>query len=189
MSDETMRTLDRAAQESPDDKAAATKLAVEKVRAGALAAVVTASSKHPTKYHAPRRLGRDRQTAGYSTPLTRATGRLYVGSAEGTPELSKKTRIAAARATLLAVGIDPVAVTLTWSRKAGCSMCPCSPGYIVKLAKQDPAGPKVGARIREDAAQPTDDIYGTVVVQAGEPEPKTEMETLRDQLGIKNGGR
>jgi hypothetical protein len=121
--------------------------------------------------------------------VKRTTGRLYVWSAKGTPELSKKTRIAAARATLLAVGIDPVAVTLSWSPKAGCSMCPCSPGYIVKLAKQDPAGPQVGARIREDAALVTDDIYGTVVVPASEPEPKTEMELLRDGLGIQNGGR
>jgi len=187
--DETTRSLERVVDADPSDTTAALALAVAKVRAGALAAVVEAHADRPTKYHAPRRIGRNRNTSGWSEPDRRATGRLYLWSADGTPELSRKTRIAAARAALLAVGIDPVAVTLTWSGKAGCSLCPCSPGYIIKITKQDPAGPKIGTRIREDAASPTDNIYGTVVVQASEPEPKTEMELIRDGLGIRNGGR
>ena len=39
----------------------------------------------------------------------------------------------AALSALLSLGVDIEKVKLSWNQKAGCSMCPCSPGFIVKV--------------------------------------------------------
>ncbi len=31
-----------------------------------------------------------------------------------------------------ALGLDASSIKVGWSKKAGCTMCPCSPGFIVK---------------------------------------------------------
>ncbi len=31
------------------------------------------------------------------------------------------------------VGVSPYDVTHSYSKKAGCSMCPCSPGFLIKI--------------------------------------------------------
>ena len=32
---------------------------------------------------------------------------------------------------LVRAGIDPDTVRVNWSKHAGCSVCPCSPGFII----------------------------------------------------------
>ncbi len=40
-------------------------------------------------------------------------------------------------------------ITLHWSKKAGCSMCPCSPGFIIR-ADREQLKDKTGGRLSED---------------------------------------
>lgn len=165
-------TLERRVAADPGDEGAALALATARVRAGADVAVVSTHHRAPAKW-------------------SRKNGRVYVSSAPGSVELTRRTRIKAARAILAAVGIDPTQVTLTWSRHAGCSTCPCSPGYILKTVcpcERCRTGRTCGGLA---AATARSDIWGTVVAadDGSAPEPKSEMEMIRDKLGIRNGGR
>lgn len=76
---------------------------------------------------------------------------------------------------------------IRWSQKAGCSMCPCSPGFILEGART--AGLGIWITIEADEPQVTDteeaehrasqllaDPTITTALQATEPEPKVQPE-------------
>jgi hypothetical protein len=53
------------------------------------------------------------------------------------------------------LGCQPEQVKLNWSQHAGCSMCPCSPGYIVTAPVQKPLDIYVKVEAANDAAAVT----------------------------------
>ena len=48
------------------------------------------------------------------------------------------------------LNVSPNKVTIRWSNKAGCSMCPCSPGFIVDGWDENLSGHDVHVKVSAD---------------------------------------
>jgi hypothetical protein len=94
---------------------------------------------------------------------------LFVGRRNRPTDLYRRELMPTLKAKIAEfLGCQPEQVKLNWSQHAGCSMCPCSPGYIVTAPVQKPVDIYVSVEAADDAAAVT-------------PEAKPALDQVRDE--------